>query len=96
MRAQGCTKSVLGFLAQIASGTTRNRWMLRSQNRRCEVGIGIMRVFLGIRSGSKTRSRGTCGYEELAGLFGKAELGGTSAGYYADTCALVDELVIDD
>lgn len=55
-----------------------------------------MRVFLGIRSGSKTRSRGTCGYEELAGLFGKAELGGTSAGYYADTCALVDELVIDD
>jgi len=31
--------------------------MLRSQNRRCEVGIGIMRVFLGIRPGSKTRSR---------------------------------------
>jgi len=39
---------------------------------------------------------GTCGYEEVAGLFGKAELGGTSAGYYAGTCALVDELVIDD
>ena len=78
MRAQGCSESVLDFLAQISSGATKI--FVRYGDRTIDIGRGIeiVRFFLQIRRASGGPSGIAAQREEMTRVFQKPKLGGSS------------------